>query len=191
MRHSSAVHHTIVVTDTENFTDPARTNLDQLAVRHGLYQTLRYAFGIHWSVCRTEDRGDGVLILVPSGVPKIHVVTRVLTHLDIALSRYNASCPARAGIRLRVAVHAGEVHHDRHGVAGTAINHAFRLVETHVFKAAFDATTGLLAVIVSDWFYDEVVRHYPAADPDSYRRVGAAWVRLVGSPVCGPGPRTW
>jgi hypothetical protein len=64
----AAVHHTIVVTDIENFSDPARTNLDQLAARHALYKIIKQAFnrsGVDWNVCTTEDRGDGVFILIP------------------------------------------------------------------------------------------------------------------------------
>lgn len=117
-----AVHHTIAVTDNENFSDPA------------------------------EDRGDGVFILIPSAVPKVR-------------------------IRLRIALHAGEVHYDSHGVAGMAITHAFRLVDQPMFKAALADSAGLLGVIVSEWFYDEVVRHYPAAEPDSYCRVPLGLVR--------------
>lgn len=111
----------------------------------------------------------------------------MLAQLETALYRHNTSCPIRATIRLRVALHAGEVHRDRHGVAGTAINHAFRLIESPSFKAAFDASPTPCAVIVSAWFYDEVIRHYPSAEPDAYRPLiaetkdagYAAWIRLI------------
>ena len=42
-------------------------------MRSGLYGSLRAAFvrsGIPWDLCYHEDRGDGVLILVPPEVPK-------------------------------------------------------------------------------------------------------------------------
>lgn len=191
MRQPPAVHHTIVVTDTVNFTDPARTNLDQLAIRHALYKILKYAFAPHWPVCHTEDRGDGVLILVPPQVPKIHLATRMLTQLETALSRHNASCPAGASIRLRVALHAGEVHHDAHGVAGTAINHTFRLIDAPSVKTACNAFHAPCAIVVSAWFYDEVIHHYPSAEPDAFQAVLAetkdvthpAWIRLACATV--------
>ena len=182
-----AVHHSIVVTDVENFTDPHRTNLDQLVIRHSLYEIIRSVFalaGVDWRTCRIEDRGDGVFILIPSGVPKALLATRVLNHLEAALGRYNSRCLAHTGIRLRLALHAGEVHYDGHGVTGCAINHVFRLVEATAVKAALKESSGQLAIIVSDWFYEEVIRHYPAAEPGSYRRVRVmaasvpAWVRL-------------
>ncbi len=186
-QHSPAVHHSIVVTDIEKFSDPARTNLDQLAIRHGHYKVIRQAFSrahVDWDECTTEDRGDGVLVLVPSNVPKVRLAASMLSKLGGALREHNASCSTRTRFRLRIALHAGEVHHDSHGVAGTALNHAFRLAEAPALKAALRASPGVLAVIVSDWFYGEVVRHYPATGAGSYRRVravtGPAWVRVEG-----------
>ena len=74
-------------------------------------------------------------------------------------------------IRLRVAVHAGEVRHDDYGVAATAINVAFRHLEAEVLKHELARTTEVLAVIASEWFYDEVIRHTPVSSPEDYRRV--------------------
>ncbi len=108
----------------------------------------------------------------------------MMSQLDTALTDYNAGSRATTVIRLRVALHAGEVHHDPHGVAGCAVNHVFRLIETRAFKTALRASTGSLAAIASAWFYEEVIRHYPVAEPTSYRRVrvravnGAGWIRL-------------
>jgi hypothetical protein len=188
-----AFHHTILVTDIENFTDPTRTNLDQLAVRRGLYKVIKHAFAkidVNWASCRAEDRGDGVFVLIPPDVPKVKLATTMLSRLGAALRSHNASRSARTRFRLRAALHAGEVHYDSHGVAGNAINHAFRLVQAPVLKAALETSAANLAVIVSEWFFDEVIRHYPAARPGRYERVGvpradpnAGWVRLVVPPA--------
>ncbi|HEV8556400.1 MAG TPA: hypothetical protein VGR06_08405 [Actinophytocola sp.] len=184
-----AVHHTIVVTDIENFTDPDRTNLDQLAIRRGLYEIIERAFAatrVDWTACKIEDRGDGVFVLIPADVPKALLATNMLSQLARLLRSYNAHRLTRTGIRLRVAMHAGKVHYDPHGVTGCAINHAFRLIETRAFKSALRASTGSLGAIVSAWFYEEVIRHYPVAEPGSYRRVrvravnGGGWIRLFG-----------
>jgi hypothetical protein len=187
-----AFHQTILVTDIENFTDPARTNLDQLAVRRGLYKVVQHAFtkiNVTWSTCRAEDRGDGVFVLIPPDVPKIRLATTMLSRLGTALRSHNAACSARTRFRLRAALHAGEVHCDRHGVAGKAINHAFRLVQAPVLKTALETSAAHLAVIVSGWFFDEVIRHYPTAKPAAYECVrmsmadpnGVAWIRLIAS----------
>lgn len=188
MKHA-AVHRTILVTDIERYTDPNHTNLDQLAIRQGHYQIVRQAFArarVCWARCTTEDRGDGVLVLVPSDVPKARLAINLARQLDAALRQHNETCSAGTRIRLRVALHAGEVHYDDHGVAGNAINHTFRLAETPALKAALRASAGPLAIVASEWFYGEVIRHYPAADPEAYFRVRAgnagagarAWVRV-------------
>jgi eukaryotic-like serine/threonine-protein kinase len=178
-----------MILDVERFSDPSRTNIDQLAVRDGLYEALIHAFEdseISWSNCMTEDRGDGALILVPPEVPKSLLVSRVPAALVDAVTTYNESRPIQTRMRLRIALHAGEVHRDAHGFASNAINHAFRLVEAPALKSALGNSPGVLALIVSEWFYDEVVRHAPESNPFSYRQVDVnvketqtvAWIRL-------------
>jgi hypothetical protein len=150
------VHRAIMVVDVERFGDRSRTDLNQLAIREGLYKALTQAFrksGVSWAHCVSEDRGDGALILVPPDAPKTRLVTRLPTGLVAAITRHNAGCAVPERMRLRVALHAGEIYHDAHGVAGTAINYAFRLVEAPVLRSALDASPGVLALIVSDWLY--------------------------------------
>ena len=178
-----------MVVDVERFGDPARTNLNQLAVRDGLYKAVTQAFresGVAWDNCVSEDRGDGALILVPPEVPKTCLVTILPSRLAAAVSWHNARCAEPERMRLRVALHAGEVYRDAHGVAGTAINHAFRLADAPALRSALDASSGALALIVSDWLFGEVVRHDPAAEPGSYRQVqvvvketaAVGWIRV-------------
>jgi len=124
------IHRAIMVVDVEGFGDPARSNLDQLAVRDALHRGLVQAFGdsgISWDICAWEDRGDGALILVPPEVPKTRLVIGLPGMLAAAVSRHNARCGLHERMRLRVALHAGEVYQDAHGVAGAAVNHTFRL----------------------------------------------------------------
>ncbi len=191
-----------MVVDVERFGDSSRTNLDQLTVRDGLYKALGGAFRksrIGWADCVTEDRGDGVLVLIPPEVPKSRLVTRYPAALAAAIGKHNARCPEPARMRLRVALHAGEIHRDEHGVAGAAINHAFRLVEAPVLKSALGTSPGGVAVMVSGWFFDEVVRHDPAADPGSYWQVQVAvketqtvaWIRLPDTAMEEPVRAGW
>ena len=91
-----AVHRTIVVVDVEGFGDRCRTNPHQVAVRDGLYDALREAFGhagIAWDDCDHEDRGDGVLILIPAEVPKGLLVESLPSALVTALHSYNGMHP--------------------------------------------------------------------------------------------------
>ena len=189
------MHRSILVIDVEKFGDPARTNAHQVAVRDGMYQALAGALanaGIGQSSCAIEDRGDGALVLISPEVPKSWLVTRLPIQLAAALGSHNAACSANARMRLRMALHGGEIHPDAHGVTGSAVNRTFRLVEAPALKSALDGSAGVLALIVSDWFYDEVVRHEPAAQPGCYRHVhavvketrAAAWIRIL-DPLAG------
>ena len=127
---------------------------------------LREAFGragISWDDCRHEDRGDGVFVLVPAEVPKGLLAESLPPALVTALRAHNAAHPGAEQIRLRMALHAGEVRYDEHGVTAASVNLAFRLLEAGALKAALAASPGVLAVIASSWFFEEVVRHSSAA----------------------------
>jgi len=188
-KYQPAFHRAIMVLDVEHFGDPSRTNLDQLKIRDGLYEALIHAFensGIPWSNCMSEDRGDGALILVPPEVPKSLLVTKIPAALVDGIRIHNEACPTQARMRLRMALHAGEIHRDAHGFAGAAINFTFRLVEAPALKTALGRSSGVLSLIVSEWFFEEVVQHDSEANPLSYRQVDVniketqtvAWIRL-------------
>ena len=196
MRQPLAVHRAIMVVDVERFGDPARTNLNQLAIREALYTALTEAFaqsGIGWDSCVSEDRGDGARILIPPEVPKTHLVTGLPGLFAAAVTRHNRGSSVPERMRVRVALHAGEVYRDAHGVAGAAVNHAFRLAEAPAVRSVLAASPGVLALIVSDWFFTEVVRHDPTAVPGSYRRAEVfvketattGWIR-VPDPAAAP-----
>ena len=189
----SAVHRAIVCVDVERYADPRRTNLDQVTVRGAVHRSLRAAFarsGIRWNKCHREDRGDGVLVLVPPEVPKNLLVARVPHELAATLAAHNGAHDPKTRIRLRMVVHAGEIVKDAHGVAGTALNVAFRLLEAEPLKRALRGSAGMLAVIASQWFYEEVIRNDPASAPASYRpaRISeketqvTAWICLPDDP---------
>jgi tetratricopeptide (TPR) repeat protein len=169
-----AVHHSIVVVDVEGFGARRRTRADQGAIRHGLYQALQLAFtrsGVGWDDCYHEDRGDGVLILVPPQVPKAVLAGRVPGELAAAVHAHNEVHDRNARMRLRLALHGGEVAHDAYGVTGTAVTLAFRLLEAGQLKQALAGSPGVLAVIASSWFYEEVIRHAGEYAPATWRRV--------------------
>jgi tetratricopeptide (TPR) repeat protein len=183
------LHRTIVVVDVAGFGDRSRTNEHQVAVRTGLYAALRRAIedvNVPWHDCDHEDRGDGVFVLAPPTVPKVVFAEKLPHRLANAIREHNADRRPEEQIRLRMALHAGEVQYDEHGVAGSSVNLAFRLLEATQLKVALAESDGALAVIVSSWFFDEVVRHSAASKPETYRSIhvnvketsATAWICL-------------
>jgi class 3 adenylate cyclase len=147
--------------------------------------------GISWADCTVEDRGDGVFILAPAEFPKAPFVDSVPLELAAALREHNTTHPKEEHIRLRMALHAGEVELDDSGSTGAAIMLAFRLLSAQPLKDALARSTGVLALITSDWFYNEVVRHSSVTEPTSFRTVvvsvkettTTAWISLPGQTV--------
>jgi RNA polymerase sigma factor (sigma-70 family) len=111
------------------------------------------------------------------------------------LREHNTAHSVGARLRLRMALHAGEVTHDEHGATSTALNLAFRLLDAAPLKHALADSPASLALITSDWFYDEVVRD-STGDAGSYRPVQVtakettttAWIRLPEAENAGPTP---
>src|SRR2546423_1125242 len=162
-----AVHRTIVVVDIEGFGDARRTNVHQLVVREALYRLLEQAFRrarISWSGCYREDRGDGVLLLAPPEIPKDLFVETLPAALITGLSEHNRGHRPEERIRLRIGLHAGEGCYDDHGVTAAAITLAFRLVNARPCKVALAGSAGMLVVIASNWFFEEVVRNSIVGD---------------------------
>jgi hypothetical protein len=189
----SAVHRTIVVVDVEGFGDQRRTNPQRIMVRDSLYKILRNTFDkvdISWEDCYQEDRGDGVLILVPSTIPKSVFVESMIVTLVETLGRHNQKHCIEEQIRLRMSLHAGEINYDDHGVVGASINLAFRLLDASEFRTALTTSRGPLALIVSSWFFDEVVQHSKTSKNSTYHGIQVAvketttvaWIHLPGHP---------
>ncbi|MGW3991922.1 hypothetical protein ACWEF6_00385 [Amycolatopsis sp. NPDC004772] len=167
-------HWTIFAIDVEGYGDQRRTAPHRLALRDGLHRALSRAFddsGVPGADLRREDCGDGVFVLAPPEIPKGPFVEFLPTALAVALHRHNRTHHPSERIRLRMALHAGEVAYDDHGVTGTAINQTFRLLEAPPLKEALKASRGVLALITSAWFFDEVVRHSNSLDSTTFRSV--------------------
>ncbi len=65
------------------------------------------------------------------------------------------------------------------------------MLDAHQLKDALASSPGVLAIIASAWFYDEVVRHSPTSTFESYRKVQvsvketqtSAWIYLPDHPI--------
>lgn len=193
-------NRTIVLVDVASFTHPDRRMPHQTAVREGLYKALEEAFTeahVDWNSCYHEDRGDGVMILVPSEVSVVALADPLLDRLVAALREHNAIHVPEASIRLRLLLHFGQVRLDSSGASGLALNAAFRLLESSDAKRELKDSGAILAVIASADFYRDVVLQHPAAVPEEYQPIhvdhkefaGDAWLRLLGMPHKPTGPR--
>jgi hypothetical protein len=174
----SSQHCLLLAVDVADFAARGRDEEVQLIIRDTLYRLLTAAFGtcgIAWETCHHEDRGDGVLVVVPLHMPTIVAIDPLVPLLRSGIRRHNRVSSEIARIRLRVAVHVGEVHRDRHGVAGVAVTHLFRLLDASAAREALAAGPGELALIVSGYVYDSVLRPAgDAVDLDAYRPVEVA-----------------
>jgi len=93
--------------------------------------------------------------------------------LVTAMHAHNGTHQGEERIRLRMALHAGEVNYDAYGVTAAAVDLAFRPLDASALKAALAGSSGVLTVIASSWFFEEVVRHSAAGVAAAYRLWGA------------------
>jgi len=168
----------VLAFDIVGFGDRRRDDDIQLYVRAALYRVLAKAFdaaGVPWRACHHEDRGDGVLVVVPALVSTEPLVSPLADRVRVGLRRHNKVSSDAARIRLRMALHTGHVCFDEYGVAGQTVVHAFRLLEAPAFKTAFAATRCELGFVVSDRLYDDVIRHGSGLiDPDLYDAINVS-----------------
>jgi hypothetical protein len=169
-----------------------RTRPNYVALRAGMYTSVQQAFAearIPWADCFQQDIGDSILVLAPPTVPKGAFAGPLPRALVAALEAHNAEHPPEERIMLRLALHAGEVTFDEFGgVAAPAVIHACRLLNAQQLKDALASSPCALAMIVSDWFYTDVIRHRADYAPEEYRRFGVdvketsgvGWIRLPG-----------
>jgi class 3 adenylate cyclase len=157
-----------------------RTDIGRLRMREQMYDTLDEALrtsglGTKWEEDRV-DRGDGAMILFKADVPKPLLLSKVvpaLTHQLLSSNAYHSDIP----MQLRVVVHAGEVHSDRRGYCGEALDLAFRLLNSGTLKRKLELAPGFLAVVVSESIYTSIVRHdYPGIDGAAFEQ--AVWVKV-------------
>lgn len=170
-----SLHCVMLAVDVARFAGRGTDDEAQRIVRRVMYEALSRAVDdtrIGWRDCLHEDRGDGVLVIVPRGIASAAVVDGLPLRLKAELRRYNRTAGAGAELRLRAAVHAGEVHKDGHGLVGAAVNHLFRLLEATALRQALEEPGREVALLASDHFYESVIRHGSGQiDPGAYRQV--------------------
>ncbi len=185
-------HRAIIAVDIERST--SRTNPVKAELRRTVYELFDAALcsaGIQ--VCHRDrfiDRGDGILALIHpvDQAPKALLLTRAIPALHRLVAGRNDSLPRASQpqrqLRLRVVVHAGEVHYDANGCFGEALDLAFRLLDAAQVKKALRAADDPLALVVSEDIHRSVIRHgYDGIDQGAFHplvRVQIAGHRHTG-----------
>ncbi|WP_217548199.1 hypothetical protein [Streptomyces sp. GbtcB6] len=185
-------YYLIVVIDIERF--GRRTDPMQRWLREQLYAILDKALeqaGIGTDdVAVTSDRGDGCFLLLRPSVSKLDLTTRFLDALQTGLRGHAQRGNEETALRVRVALHAGEVSEDRRGWVGEALNTACRLVDLDALRTTLAAASrsGLALAVSEDW-HAAVVRHdYPELPASGFRELpfvakeitSHAWLRVPG-----------
>ncbi len=195
------IYRGILGIDIEGFNRPEWTDPTRARLRARLHRLVDRAIAVAEialsSTVRT-DTGDGLWLLVSSEVSTARLLHPLVSRLASGLAGDNQQVPAAERLRLRVAVHAGEVLHDPYGHTGASFNHAARLLDAEATRAVLAASpTADVVLVVSDTVYEGVVRHgYEGIDPAGWQpiRIHAketttrAWVHLPGLAAQPPLP---
>ena len=140
------------------------------------------------ALVKRQARGDGAILTLPADVAKELITSQFVEALREAVEAHDAECDPQESIRIRLALHAGDVIEGDGEWAGQAVIAASRLVDSAVIKRVLAASVpSPLALIVSSDWYDAVVKegHVSA---QGYREVwveektfaSRAWVKVPG-----------
>ncbi|MEU3093367.1 hypothetical protein ABZ690_00675 [Streptomyces sp. NPDC006967] len=168
------VSRTILLLDIERFSD--RDDVEQAYLRRILYDVTDRALeaaGIDETLRMRADRGDSVMELIDANAPVTALLRALLTEVPAQLRAVNRMASRSAQIRLRGVVASGYVAVDRHdGWVGSDLNHACRLLDAALLRAALRERDDDFALCVSDALYTGVVRHdHPGVPAAGFHRV--------------------
>jgi len=150
---------TIILSDVAGFGARTRTDEDRRIIREALYSITHAMLNEIPDVWSWDDRGDGLLIVIPPSVPTAQIIEQLHRGLPAALEEHNRVYHEAARIQLRVAIGVGPVASDRMGFSGEAIIVTARLVEAPVLKKTMEASRASLGMIASTFIYETVIRH--------------------------------
>jgi class 3 adenylate cyclase len=187
LRPLSGENCTVLLTDVVGFGAVYRNDRDRQIIRAASEKMIQESLGRVWGESISEDRGDGLLIIVRPHIPTASVMALLHRALPGELRRHNRTSSDHTNIRLRVAVNVGPVTSDGRGLSGEAIIRTARLIEAPVLKEAMAETGAMLGIIASEFVYETAIRHDPEAiDVNGYRLVEvniketkiAGWMQL-------------
>ena len=188
----------IIFIEVGAFSSPILTDEHRRIIRHEMFNMTAASLAPIWDQCSPEDRGDGLLIVVPPSVPPAQVLEYLHESLPRALRRHNSLYAPGAQFQLRVAVDVGSVMSDDHGVSGKVIINTARLLNAPALKDAMTEHHANLGIIVSDSVYQTVIWHTDVlGDPGAFTEIDVAvkettlrgWMLMI-DPALRPGSPT-
>ncbi|MFE6758661.1 hypothetical protein ACFVDQ_34585 [Streptomyces sp. NPDC057684] len=167
---SDPVSRTILLLDIEKYSD--RDDVEQAYLRRMLYDITDRALedaGVDETLRLRADRGDSVMELIDANASVTALLRALLTEVPAQLRAVNRMASSSAQIRLRAVLATGYVAVDElDGWVGSDLNHACRLLDGEVLRAALRDSGDDFALCVSESVYAGIVRHdrtgVPAAD---------------------------
>ncbi|WP_322780632.1 hypothetical protein [Frankia sp. Cas4] len=196
------VSRRIVVGDIEGWS--SRDSQTQKDLRRRLREVLNRAFTesqLPWRewadvAVSAADRGDGLLIMIPPDVSIVRLLDPFVDRLAVALRHDRLLHSDWARMRLRLAIHDGEVLPEGSGWAGHDVIEACRLVDAEPLRQALrDEPEADLVVIVSERVHRAAVRDgYGNIRPETFTEVDVvvktyqarAWVHVPGIGIAEP-----
>ena len=171
-------YRTIIALDTEHST--TRPDTVKAELRNKTYELLDMAFRSAGILKRHRDRfidrGDGILALIHpvDEAPKALMLQRAIPAFNRLLADHNAGLPrpirSQRHLRVRIVMHAGEVHYDANGCFGEALDVAFRLLDSPRVKKALRDSADSSTLVISGDIYNAIVRHcYDGIDHLAFR----------------------
>lgn len=186
---------TVILTDVVGFGADYRRDLDRTIIREKHLEMMQLTLGPLWGSCFHQDRGDGILLIVPPQVTTTRVMSCINRELPDRLRLHNRTYADSARIGLRLAANVGPVTDDDLGYTGESIIRTSRLVESPAFKEAMADTGAALGIMVSPFVYETAIgrvadfvyaAEYEQVAVTNKEFAGLAWMRLTDQ---SPQPR--
>ncbi|OKK05936.1 hypothetical protein AMK26_07510 [Streptomyces sp. CB03234] len=155
------VSRTILLLDIEKYSD--RDDVEQAYLRRMLYGISDSALesaGIDETLRLRADRGDSVMELIDANASVTALLRALLTEVPVQLRAVNRMASSSAQIRLRAVLATGYVAVDElDGWVGSDLNHACRLLDAGLLRAALRERKDDFALCVSEGVHSGIVRH--------------------------------
>ncbi|MEU9456385.1 hypothetical protein [Streptomyces sp. NPDC048277] len=176
----------IALLDIEDFS--LRPETTQATLHEELYHVVEFALagaGLPLDEELTQDRGDGMLLLLPPDTRPTKLLRELVRGMEDALLRHRDTFNHEHRMRLRVGLNQGLVIRRGQRWTGTGINDLARLVDAGPVKQVLArAGRAQLVLVVSDEIHRRVVLgRYPGIDPAAY--LPADFVTKHGEPCRG------